>query len=184
MDARALSAAGTAWGFPPHSSLRLFALPRRGGCRSREPGNWYPFGADWQKVIGCEPPPKGHGLGAHRSFVTYVATVVEVAVDGKGNIKVPRVDTAIDCGFYVNQERIRSQIERAAVMRLALAKYGEITRRNRRVAQSNFNDYQVVRHDEAPAVTNTYIVENGIEVPSTRLRILDNSDSSSCSSDI
>jgi isoquinoline 1-oxidoreductase beta subunit len=113
--------------------------------------------------------PKGHGLGiaAHRSFVTYVATVVEVAVDDKGNLAVPRVDTAIDCGFYVNPERIRSQIEGAAVMGLSLAKYGEITLKNGRVEQSNFNDFQVVRHDEAPLVTNTYIVENGLDVPSS-----------------
>jgi len=113
--------------------------------------------------------PAGHGLGiaAHRSFVSYIATVVEVAVDAKGNISVPRVDTAIDCGFYVNPERIRSQIEGAAVMGLSLAKYGEITLKNGRVEQSNFNDYQVVRHDESPAVTNTHIVENGIDVPSS-----------------
>ncbi len=71
----------------------------------------------------------GCGIAAHRSFVSYVATVVEVAVDAKGNISVPRVDTAIDCGFYVNPERIRSQIEGAAVMGLTLAKYGEITSR-------------------------------------------------------
>ena len=113
--------------------------------------------------------PKGHGLGiaAHRSFVTYVATVVEVAVDDKGTLSVPRVDTVIDCGFYVNPERIRSQIEGAAVMGLSLAKYGEITLKKGRVQQSNFNDFQVVRYDEAPKVTNTYIVENGIEVPAS-----------------
>jgi isoquinoline 1-oxidoreductase subunit beta len=113
--------------------------------------------------------PKGHGLGiaAHRSFVSYIATVVEVAVDAKGNLSVPRVDTAIDCGFYVNPERIRSQIEGAAVMGLSLAKYGEITLKNGRVEQSNFNDYQVIRHDESPPVTNTYIVDNGIEVPAS-----------------
>jgi isoquinoline 1-oxidoreductase beta subunit len=113
--------------------------------------------------------PAGHGLGiaAHRSFVSYIATVVEVAVDNKGNLSVPRVDTAIDCGFYVNPERIRSQIEGAAVMGLSLAKYGEITLKNGRVEQSNFNDYQVVRHDESPAVTNTHIVENGIDVPAS-----------------
>jgi isoquinoline 1-oxidoreductase beta subunit len=120
--------------------------------------------ASWGRQV-----PKGHGLGiaAHRSFVTYVATVVEVAVDDKGNLSVPRVDTAIDCGFYVNPERIRSQIEGAAVMGLSLAKYGEITLKNGRVEQSNFNDFQVVRHDEAPTVTNTHIVENGIDVPSS-----------------
>jgi isoquinoline 1-oxidoreductase subunit beta len=113
--------------------------------------------------------PSGHGLGiaAHRSFVSYIATVVEVAVDSKGNLSVPRVDTAIDCGFYVNPERIRSQIEGAAVMGLSLAKYGEITLKNGRVEQSNFDDYQVIRHYESPTVTNTHIVENGIEVPAS-----------------
>jgi len=113
--------------------------------------------------------PAGHGLGiaAHRSFVTYTATVVEVVVDNKGNISIPRVDTAVDCGFYVNPERIRSQTEGAAVMGLSLAKYGEITLKNGRVEQSNFDDYQVIRHFEAPAVTNTYIVENPIDVPSS-----------------
>jgi isoquinoline 1-oxidoreductase beta subunit len=113
--------------------------------------------------------PAGHGLGiaAHRSFVSYIATVVEVAVDNKGNLTVPRVDTAIDCGFYVNPERIRSQIEGAAVMGLSLAKYGEITLKNGRVEQSNFDDYQVIRHFEAPTVTNTHIVENTIDVPAS-----------------
>ena len=105
-----------------------------GGCRARaEKAGW-----------GTAACRKGHGLGiaAHRSFVSYIATVVEVAVDDKGNLTVPRVDTAIDCGFYANPERIRSQIEGAAVMGLSLAKYGEITLKNGRVEQSNFNDFR------------------------------------------
>jgi isoquinoline 1-oxidoreductase beta subunit len=120
--------------------------------------------AGWGRKMA---PGTGLGIAAHRSFVSYIATVVEVAVDAKGNITVPRVDTAIDCGFYVNPERIRSQIEGAAVMGLSLAKYGEITLKNGRVEQSNFDDYQVIRHYEAPAVTNTHIVENSIDVPSS-----------------
>ena len=57
-------------------------------------------------------------------------------MDNKGNLTVPRVDTAIDCGFYVNPERIRSQIEGAAVMGLSLAKYGEITLKNGRMSRA------------------------------------------------
>ena len=120
--------------------------------------------AAWGRQLS---PRHGLGIAAHRSFVSYVATVVEVAVDDKGNLTVPRVDTVVDCGFVANPERIRSQTEGAAVMGLALAKYGEITLKNGRVEQSNFNDFQVVRHDESPSVTNTYIVENGIEVPAS-----------------
>jgi isoquinoline 1-oxidoreductase beta subunit len=113
--------------------------------------------------------PKGRGLGiaAHRSFVTYVATVVEVEVDARGHLSIPRIDTAIDCGYAVNPERIRSQIEGAAVMGLTLARYGEITHKNGRVEQSNFNDFQLVRIDEAPTQTRVHIVDHGIDVPSS-----------------
>ena len=111
--------------------------------------------------------PKGQGLGiaAHRSFVTYVATVVHVVVGDKGRITIPRVDTAIDCGYCVHPERVRSQIEGAAVMGLSLAKYGEITLKNGAVEQSNFNDFQVARIDESSAETRVHIVPNGLEVP-------------------
>jgi isoquinoline 1-oxidoreductase subunit beta len=111
--------------------------------------------------------PKGHGLGiaVHRSFVSYIATIVEVAVDDKGKFTVPRVDTAIDCGTYVNPERIESQIEGAAIMGLSLAKYGEITFKDGKVQQKNFDDFQVIRIDEAPLVTNVYIVPPGPDTP-------------------
>jgi isoquinoline 1-oxidoreductase beta subunit len=111
--------------------------------------------------------PKGHGLGiaVHRSFVSYIATIVEVAIDDKGKLTVPRVDTAIDCGTYVNPERIQSQIEGAAIMGLSLAKYGEISFKDGKVQQSNFDDYPVIRIDESPAITNVYIVPPGPDTP-------------------
>jgi isoquinoline 1-oxidoreductase beta subunit len=111
--------------------------------------------------------PKGHGLGiaVHRSFVSYIATIVEAAVDDKGKLTVPRVDTAIDCGTYINPERIQSQIEGCAIMGLSLAKYGEVTFKGGKVQQKNFDDFQVVRIDEAPLVTNVYIVPPGPSTP-------------------
>jgi isoquinoline 1-oxidoreductase subunit beta len=117
---------------------------------------------------GRQMPP-GHGLGiaAHRSFVSYVATVVEVAVDSKGALTVPRVDTAIDCGFAANPERIRSQIEGAAAMGLSIAKYGEITFKNGRAQQNNFDGFQVARIDESPAMTHVHIIPAGIDVPAS-----------------
>jgi isoquinoline 1-oxidoreductase beta subunit len=111
--------------------------------------------------------PAGHGLGlaVHRCFVTYVAMVIEAAVDAKGNISVPRVDAAVDCGFHVNPERIRSQIEGATVMGLSLAFKGEISFKGGRVEQSNFNDYEVLRIDEAPRETRVHIIPADISVP-------------------
>ncbi len=111
--------------------------------------------AEWGRKL---PPGHGLGIAAHRSFVSYVATVVEVAVDAKGVITIPRVDTAIDCGTYVNPERIESQIQGAAIMGLSLAKLGAITFKNGAVEQTNFDNYPVARIDEAPMVTNVHIM--------------------------
>jgi isoquinoline 1-oxidoreductase beta subunit len=110
---------------------------------------------------------KGHGLGiaAHRSFVSYIATIVEVSVDDKGKLTVHQVDTAIDCGTYVNPERIQSQIEGAAIMGLSLAKYGEISFKDGKVQQNNFDGFPVVRMDEAPLITNVHIVPPGPDTP-------------------
>ncbi|MEO6022621.1 MAG: molybdopterin cofactor-binding domain-containing protein, partial [Burkholderiales bacterium] len=103
---------------------------------------------------------KGHGLGiaVQRSFLTYVATVVEVAVDAKGNVTVPRVDTAIDAGFIVNPERVRSQVEGAAVMGLTIAKHTNITFKDGRVEQNNFHDYKVLRIGEGAMNVNVHIM--------------------------
>jgi isoquinoline 1-oxidoreductase beta subunit len=105
--------------------------------------------AGWGKKL-----PKGEGMGiaVQRSFQTYVASVVHVKVDDKGNVSVPRVDTCIDCGFHINPERIQSQIEGAAVMGLSIAKFTQITFKDGRVQQSNFHDYPVLRMVEAPAI--------------------------------
>jgi isoquinoline 1-oxidoreductase beta subunit len=120
--------------------------------------------ADWGRKL---PPRHGLGIAVHRSFLTYVATVVEAVVDEKGRLSVPRVDTAIDCGFAANPERIRSQIEGALVMGMSLALYGEITFKKGRVEQSNYDGYRVLRIDESPPVTDVHIVPNEIDVPSS-----------------
>src|SRR5262249_33520817 len=107
------------------------------------------------------------GIAVHRSFVSYVATVVEVAVHAKGKLSVPRVDTAIDCGFAANPERIYSQIEGATVSGLSLGKYGEITFTSRRLRKNKRDGCHVLRIDESRPITHVWIVQNGIDVPSS-----------------
>jgi isoquinoline 1-oxidoreductase subunit beta len=105
---------------------------------------------------------KGHGFGfaAHRSFLTYVATVVEVEVSDDGEIRIPRVDMAVDAGLVVNPEATRAQFEGAAVFGTSIVRSGEITAKNGVIQQSNFNDYPVARINEVPAQTNVYITES------------------------
>ncbi|MCQ8118670.1 xanthine dehydrogenase family protein molybdopterin-binding subunit [Methylomonas rosea] len=103
---------------------------------------------------------KGQGLGlaAHYSFVTYVAVVVEVAVDDAGKLSIPRVDVAVDCGPQVNPERIRSQIEGACIMGVSLTTLGEISFKNGAAQQDNFHAYQLTRVDDAPREIKVHLL--------------------------
>lgn len=116
--------------------------------------------SDWGKRKVKTGKGTGLGIAAHRSFLTYVATVVEVEVDDQGNIKIPRVDTVVDAGLVVNPEVTRAQFEGAAVFGTSIARTGEITAKNGVVEQSNFDTYPVARINEAPYQTNVYLVDS------------------------
>jgi isoquinoline 1-oxidoreductase beta subunit len=118
--------------------------------------------AGWGRVL-----PRGRGLGiaAHYSFVTYVAAVVEVAVDDQGGLTVPRVDLAVDCGACVNPERVRAQMEGACVMGLSLATLGEISFKDGRVQQDNFNTYEVTRMAGAPREIRVHLIPGDFSEP-------------------
>lgn len=119
-------------------------------------------GAGWGRTL-----PKGHGLGLAfcYSFMSYTATVVEVAVDDKGEVRVVAVDMAMDCGPQINPERIRAQMEGGAIMGLGLALTSEITFEKGRVKQSNFHDYEVLRHNVSPRVIRTHLVNDDHALP-------------------
>jgi isoquinoline 1-oxidoreductase beta subunit len=105
---------------------------------------------------------KGHGFGiaAHRSFLTYVATVVEVEIDSRGQVHIPNVWTALDAGTVVSPDNVRNQFEGAAVFGTSLALFGEITATNGVIDQSNFNNYQVTRMNRAPRHVDVQIVKS------------------------
>ncbi len=102
----------------------------------------------------------GMGIAVHRSFLTYVATVVEVEVDNHGKLRIPRVHTAVDAGLITNPEMARAQFEGAAVFGTSIARSGEITATNGAIDQSNFYDYPVARMPEAPQHTDVYLVDS------------------------
>jgi isoquinoline 1-oxidoreductase beta subunit len=112
--------------------------------------------AGWGRAMAA-----GHGLGiaAQYSFLSYVAAVVEVAVADDGSWSVPRVDIAIDCGTYVNPDRVRAQQEGAVVFGLSLARDSQITASQGRIDQGNFNDYRVLRIGQTPD-TRVHLVDS------------------------
>ena len=111
--------------------------------------------AGWGKQM-----PKGSGLGlaATYTFVTYVAAVAHVDVDGNGNVSVPRIDVAVDCGGVINPERIESQVEGAAVMGMGIAMFNEISFKNGRVEQGNLNEFDLARISTSPVDIRVHII--------------------------
>jgi isoquinoline 1-oxidoreductase beta subunit len=100
----------------------------------------------------------GRGISVHRSFVSYVATVVQVRVAPDGALTIPRVDVAIDAGSLTHPERVRSQMEGATIMGLGNTLLGEISFKEGRVVQSNYTDYQVLRMDAAPRALHVHLI--------------------------
>jgi isoquinoline 1-oxidoreductase beta subunit len=111
----------------------------------------------WGKKL---PKGSGQGFAAHRSFLTYVACVVEVAVDANKRIRIPKVHYVVDCGTPVNPDRIKAQFEGGAAFATSLALKSEITVTRGAVEQSNFHNYQVGRMSDSPLETSVHIVES------------------------
>jgi isoquinoline 1-oxidoreductase beta subunit len=105
--------------------------------------------------------PQGFGRGVSLQFVfaTYMAQIAEVEVSSDGKVRVHRVVCAVDCGIPVNPDTIRAQIQSAIIFGITAALYGEITLKDGRVQQTNFDTYQMLRIHDAPAI-EIHIVES------------------------
>ena len=98
------------------------------------------------------PAGRGRGVSLQYAFSSFLAHVLEVEVTGRGEIVLKRCTVAIDCGQRVNPDTIASQIEGGLCFGLGTAMYSGITHENGRVQQSNFNNYRMMRIDEAPRI--------------------------------
>jgi isoquinoline 1-oxidoreductase subunit beta len=105
--------------------------------------------AGWGEKL---PPGVGRGVSIQNAFATYMAQVAEVEVARDGTVRVRRVVCAVDCGTVVNPDTVQAQIQSAVVFGITAALYGEITVKNGRVEQTNFDTYQMLLMNEAPAV--------------------------------
>ena len=101
-----------------------------------------------------QPLPKGVGRGVSLQYVfgSYLAQVAEVEVAKDGSVRVRRVVCAMDCGTVVNPDTVQAQLQSGIIFGTTAALYGEITLKNGRVEQTNFDTYQMIRMNEAPAI--------------------------------
>jgi isoquinoline 1-oxidoreductase beta subunit len=105
--------------------------------------------AGWGQAL---PERVGRGVSLQFVFATYMAQVAEVEVAKNGEVRVRRVVCAVDCGTAVNPDTVQAQIQSAIIFGITAALYGQVTLKDGRVEQSNFDTYQVLRMNEAPAI--------------------------------
>jgi isoquinoline 1-oxidoreductase beta subunit len=116
--------------------------------------------ADWGQPL---PPGVGRGVSLQFVFGTYMAQVAEVEVSKDGQVRVRRVVCAVDCGIVVNPDTVEAQIQSAIIFGITAALYGEITLKDGRVEQGNFDTYQLLRINETPVI-EVHIVQSS-ELP-------------------
>jgi isoquinoline 1-oxidoreductase subunit beta len=124
--------------------------------------------AGWGTAL---PDGVGHGVSVQFAMGSYLSQVAEVEVSKEGEVKVRRVVCAVDCGHIVNPDTIVAQMEGGIIFGLGAAFWNEITLKGGRVEQHNFNDYRVLRINEAPQI-DVYLVRSteapgGIGEPGT-----------------
>jgi isoquinoline 1-oxidoreductase subunit beta len=112
--------------------------------------------AGWGQPL---PGGVGRGVSLQSAFGSYLAQVAEVEVSKDGAVRVRRVVCAVDCGTVVNPDTVRAQIQSGIVFGITAALHGEVTLKDGRVEQSNFDNYQMLRINEAPAI-EVYIVQS------------------------
>ena len=114
--------------------------------------------AGWGKPL---PPGWGRGISLlYSGWDSYLAQVAEVEVSKTGEVRVHRIVCAVDCGTIVNPDIVKAQVEGGVVFGISGALWGEITLKNGRVEQSNFNNYRALRMNEAPPI-EVHLVRNG-----------------------
>jgi isoquinoline 1-oxidoreductase subunit beta len=105
--------------------------------------------AGWGQAL---PRRAGRGVAIQNVFGSNLATVTEVEVDEQGEVYVKRVVCAVDCGIVVNPDTVVAQIEGGMIFGLTAALHSEITLAKGRILQSNFNNYRMMRINEAPKI--------------------------------
>jgi isoquinoline 1-oxidoreductase beta subunit len=112
--------------------------------------------AGWGKKLA-----KGHSLGVAlmEGYGTYMAQVAEVSVTG-GDVRVHKVTIACDAGQIVNPGIVEQQLEGGVIFGLSGALHGDITVEKGQVVQSNFNNFRIIRQNEAPVIDVVLVKSN------------------------
>ena len=113
-----------------------------------------------QRIDYDSPRPKGRGVGiaSHFTFGGYAAHAIEVSVSKEGELTIERIVAAIDCGFAVNPNAVKAQLQGGTCDGLSTALGQEITVRDGRVVQGNFDNYPLMKIARVPAQFEAHVL--------------------------
>jgi isoquinoline 1-oxidoreductase beta subunit len=104
---------------------------------------------------------RGVGLAVADGWNCTCAAAVDLSVEGEGGIRIHDVACVLHCGTVVNPAIVESQAQGAFLFGLDAALWGDITVKDGRVVQGNFNDQPVLRFNQAPAVRVAIVPSDG-----------------------
>jgi isoquinoline 1-oxidoreductase beta subunit len=101
----------------------------------------------------------GWGVAITFCFSTIVGEAVKVSKNAEGKLKIDKVFAVMDCGWYVNPDIIRAQIEGSIVMAYGAAAVHEIHFMDGKAVETNFHQYRMPRINDLPEI-EVHIIEN------------------------
>jgi isoquinoline 1-oxidoreductase beta subunit len=102
---------------------------------------------------------EGFCVAITECFETAVVQIVKVSKNKAGKLKIDKVWAVMDCGWYVNPDIIRAQVEGSIIMALGASTMHEITFKDGMTEQRNFYDYHMPRITDIPPI-EVFIMEN------------------------
>ena len=107
--------------------------------------------------VAAHTKRRAGGIAQFMSYGSYSAAVAEVSLSSEGKLKVHRMVIPINCGHPVNPGQIAAQVEGSVAFGLTALMYGECTVDKRRIAEQNFNTYQMMQLAEMPKVETVIV---------------------------
>jgi isoquinoline 1-oxidoreductase subunit beta len=101
----------------------------------------------------------GYGVAITECFGSIVGEVVKVSKNAEGKIRVDKVWAVMDCGWYVNPDIIKAQVEGSIIMALGAATKHETHFQEGKAVEKNFNTYQMPRINEIPEI-EVFVMDN------------------------
>jgi isoquinoline 1-oxidoreductase subunit beta len=102
---------------------------------------------------------EGFGVAITECFSSIVGEVVKISKNAEGKVKIDKVWAVMDCGWYVNPDIIRAQVEGSIIMALGAATKHETTFKDGKAVEQNFNTYKMPRITDTPEI-EVHVMDN------------------------